>query len=333
MADIDVYVARHSPAWHRLDALVHKHRLSGAEVDELVDLYRRTSHQLAQLQARAPEPQLISGLTVLLTRVRGRLLAGQSSIRAEFVEFFARRFPMAVYHARRWWVGVAVMFLVVATGLGIAVAQSKAARAALVPANTDSLTAPGGQFETYYSEHPHAAFAAEVWTNNVWVSAVALFTGVLLLPAAYALFMNALNIGVSGGLMAHAGRLDAFFSFIAPHGMLELTAIFVAGGAGLRLGWTVIDPGPISRARALARNGRAAGVIALGLVATLLVSGIIEGFVTPSGWPTPVRIGIGALAELGFLGYVYSAGRNESTLSCGQRYHRLYTIVTQEQRN
>src|SRR5437867_32437 len=76
--------------------------------------------------------------------------------------------------------------------------------------DNDWLTAPGGEFETYYSEHPHDAFAAQVWTNNAWVTAMVLFTGVLILPAVYLLFGNALNTAVTGGLMADAGRLDSF---------------------------------------------------------------------------------------------------------------------------
>jgi uncharacterized membrane protein SpoIIM required for sporulation len=110
--------------------------------------------------------------------------------------------------------------------------------------------------------------------------------------------------------MAHAGRLSVFFCDILPHGLLELTAVFVAGGAGLRLGWTMVDPGRVSRARALARRGLETGVIALGLVAVLAVSGLIEGFVTPSALPTGVRIAIGATAWLGFLGYVFTCGRS-----------------------
>ena len=205
---------------------------------------------------------------------------------------------------------MAAAFLAVSTVIGIWVSGSGRARRALdLPANADDLTAPGGRFESYYSEHPHDAFAAQVWTNNAWVTAIALFTGILILPAAYLLFMNALNVGVSGGLMADAGRLDAFFGFLLPHGMLELTAVFVAGGAGMKLGWTLIDPGRSSRAMALARQGRATATVALGMAGVLLISGIIEGFVTPSGWPAPLRLGIGAIAELLFLAYVFGPGR------------------------
>jgi uncharacterized membrane protein SpoIIM required for sporulation len=309
--DVDAYAYAHSRSWDRLDRLARQRRLSGAEVDELVALYRRTSQELARLQSHSPDPELIGGLSALLTRARGRVLGGRVSASRTVGGFFVHRFPAAVYRAWPWWLGVAAVFLAVSAGFGVWVSGSASARTRLgLSDNADDLTAPGGRFETYYTEHSHDAFAAQVWTNNAWVTAVALFTGVLILPAILMLFMNALNLGVSAGLMAHAGRLDAFFGFLLPHGMLELTAVFVAGGAGLKLGWTLIDPGPYGRAQALARQGRATATVALGLVAVLLVSGILEGFVTPSGWPAPVRIGIGLVAEIGFLTYVFGVGRS-----------------------
>jgi uncharacterized membrane protein SpoIIM required for sporulation len=165
-------------------------------------------------------------------------------------------------------------------------------------------------FADYYSANPALSFAAQVWTNNAWIAAGCLVLGVFLgLPVVYILWQNALNVGVAAGLMAAHGRLDVFFGLITPHGLLELTAVFVAAGAGLRLGWTVVDPGPRTRVDALAQEGRAAVGIAIGLAGVLLVSGVIEGFVTPSGLPTWARIGIGALAEVAFLAYVWTYGR------------------------
>jgi uncharacterized membrane protein SpoIIM required for sporulation len=129
------------------------------------------------------------------------------------------------------------------------------------------------------------------------------------LPVLFVLYQNALNVGVAGGLMAANGRTGEFFGLILPHGMLELTAVFVAAGLGLKLGWTVVDPGGRTRANALAEEGRALVVGALGIAVMLLVSGFLEGFVTPSGLPTWARIGIGAVAELLFLAWVFVLGR------------------------
>jgi uncharacterized membrane protein SpoIIM required for sporulation len=105
------------------------------------------------------------------------------------------------------------------------------------------------------------------------------------------------------------GRGEVFFGLISPHGLLELTAVFVAAGTGLRLGWTVIDPRGKPRAEALAEQGRSVVAVILGLACVLAITGVIEAFVTPSGWPTWARVGIGVLAELLFLAYVFVIGR------------------------
>ena len=94
-----------------------------------------------------------------------------------------------------------------------------------------------------------------------------------------------------------------------PHGLLELSAIVVAGGAGLAIGWAIIDPGDRTRGEALAEQGRRSAVIALGLAMAFIVAGTIEAFVTPSGLPTSMRIGIGVAACTGFWVYVVVLGR------------------------
>jgi uncharacterized membrane protein SpoIIM required for sporulation len=122
--------------------------------------------------------------------------------------------------------------------------------------------------------------------------------------------MNALNVGVTGGVMVAAGRSDVFFGLITPHGLLELTAVFVAAGVGLRIGWAWIAPGPLrTRGQALAETARAGMLVALGLVGVFAVSGLIEAFVTPSGLPTVLRVGVGVLAWLAFIGYVVLLGQ------------------------
>ena len=132
------------------------------------------------------------------------------------------------------------------------------------------------------------------------------------MPTLLVLFNNAVNLGAVGGLMIVHGRGVEFFALILPHGMLELSAVFLAAAAGLRLGWRIIDPGPLPRSQALAVAGRETITLALGMIVLLLVSGVIEAFVTPSPLPTWARIGIGACAEAAFLTYVITLGRRVS---------------------
>jgi uncharacterized membrane protein SpoIIM required for sporulation len=123
------------------------------------------------------------------------------------------------------------------------------------------------------------------------------------------LWQNTVNIGLVGGVMLGAGKASVLFGLLLPHGMLELSAVFVACGVGLRTGWAWVAPGTRPRAEALAEAGRTAAVATLGLAGVLAVSGVLEAFVTPSGLPTWARIGIGAVAEVAFIGYVVVLGR------------------------
>ena len=165
------------------------------------------------------------------------------------------------------------------------------------------------EFEHYYSEFAASSFALHVWTNNVWVSALCIAMGVLGAPVVYVLFQNVMNVAVIGSIMINHDRGALFFGLILPHGLLELTAVFVAGGFGLRIFWGWIDPGPMTRAQAVGKRGREAASVSIGLIVVLLISGAIEAFVTPSGLPTWARIAIGITAEVLFLAYVFGLGR------------------------
>jgi len=165
-------------------------------------------------------------------------------------------------------------------------------------------------FEQYYRSAPASEFASQVFTNNVQVSIYAFAAGIALcVPTAFILMFNGANVGVAGGLFASVGQQLKFWGLILPHGLLELTAVFIAGGAGLRLGWTLIDPGDRTRRAALAEEGRRALAIVAGLVVVFLAAGTIEGFVTGSSLPTWARVGIGVLGETALLSWLFVRGR------------------------
>ncbi|TDD73030.1 stage II sporulation protein M [Jiangella aurantiaca] len=308
--DLDAFVAAHRAEWDRLEQLVRRRgRLTGPETDELVALYRAASTHLSTLRSAAPDPVLLGRLSALVARARTAIAGAHDPGWRDVVRFLTVGFPAAVYLNRRWWIGAALAFAVVSVAVAWWVAANPSVQASIgAPEEIRQLVEH--DFEDYYSENPAGSFAARVWVNNAWVAAACLALGVFLgIPVVYVLWTNAVNVAASAGLMAAAGRLDVFFGLITPHGLLELTAVFVAAGAGLRLGWTVVDPGPRSRGEALAETGRATLGMALGLAGVLLVSGVIEAFVTPSGLPTWGRIAIGVLAEVLFLAYVWVYGR------------------------
>jgi uncharacterized membrane protein SpoIIM required for sporulation len=308
--DVDAFVRAHSGEWSRLDELSRRRTLTGPDSDELVELYQRTATHLSMVQSSSPDPALVSRLSSLVARARSAVTGAHTPAWAEAARFVRVVFPVAVWRARWWVIASALGFVAVALAVGWWVATHPDVQATLgTPQEIRDLVDSG--FADYYSSNPAGSFAARVWTNNAWAAAQALVFGAcLVVPCiVYALWPNALNVGIVGGIMAANGKLDLFFGLIVPHGLLELTAVFVAAGVGMRLGWTIIDPGARPRSVAVAQEGRAAFSVAIGLVVVLAVSGAIEAFVTPSPLPTWARIGIGLLAWGAFLAYVIVFGR------------------------
>ncbi len=306
--DLDAYVLTHGHDWARLDELVGRGRLSGAESDELVERYQQVATHLSVIRTSAPDGALIAHLSSLLARARIRLVGTRVSTWRGFATFFTERFPAALYRLRWWWLGcLAANVLVTGVIMLWLLGNPIVEQSLLSPSEVDQLV--DNDFEGYYSEYAAGHFAAQVWINNAWVSAQAIALGILGLPVVLVLFSNILNLAIIGSIMIRNDRGELFWGLILPHGLLELTAVFVAGGVGIRLFWSWIEPGRLSRTASIAREGRTAVTVALGLVVVLALSGVIEGFVTPSSLPTWARISIGVLAEAVFLAYVFVLGR------------------------
>lgn len=304
--DLDAFSAVHSDEWSRLAELTKKRSLDGAEADELVRLYQSVATHLSTIRSSAPDPVLITRLSDLLGRARGRLAGAHEPAWRDVTRFATVSVPAALYRIRWWTVTVMVLFLLVAVVAGWWVATTPDALASMgTPSEREAYV--NEAFASYYD--PGADFATVVWTNNAWIAAQCIALGISGVFPAYVLFANAVGVGSTGGMMAYYGELDTFLTLIAPHGLLELTAIFVAGAAGLRLFWTMVDPGPRTRLRALAEEGRALFTVAVGLVVVLGVSGLIEGFVTGSGMAWWLKIVIGAIALAAFWAYTIVLGR------------------------
>lgn len=306
--DVDAYVAAHRDQWDRLEVLARQRRLTGAEADEILDLYQRVSTHLSRLRSTAPDPTLVAHLSVLLSRARSRSEGSRTGSWRDVVEFFGATFPAMLYRSRRWWLATLaanVAALVVMTWWFLDNPQIESAL--LTPDEVAQLV--NSDFASYYSENAAGNFALRVWTNNAWVAALCITFGVLGFPVLQLLYTNILNLAIVASIMLRNDRADVFFGLILPHGLLELTAVFVAAGVGLRVFWAWVEPGALSRPQAVAVQFRSSVAVALGLVVVLFVSGIIEAFVTPSSLPTWARIGIGVLAEAVFLLYVFVVGR------------------------
>jgi uncharacterized membrane protein SpoIIM required for sporulation len=312
--DIDRFIDANSQLWERLAQLVSRAergvgRLGGAELEELVRLYQRVATHLSYARTEFRDPALTAKLSRLVARAGAVVYGNRPRTLRSFGRFFTVTFPAAVWSARHFVLVATLVSLLPAAAFGIWLANSPAAIEATAPPAVREAYV-NHDFEHYYPSKPAADFAAHVFSNNVVVAFEAFALGIFgCVGTFYVLLLNGANLGVAAGLFAAVGQQAKFWGLILPHGMLELTSVFIAGGAGLRLGWTLIDPGDRRRGDALAEEGRRAVVIVLGLMLSFAVAGSIEGSVTGRLWPTAVRVGIGVLAEAAFLTYLTVCGR------------------------
>jgi uncharacterized membrane protein SpoIIM required for sporulation len=312
--DVDSFLTANQPSWDRLAVLVARagrgvRRLSPDELDELVTLYQRTATHLSYARGTFGDPALTANLSSLVARAGAVVYGSRPRTLRAVGTFFAVTFPAAVWHSRRFVAVSAALFLVPAFAIGIWISGSPAAVEATGPKAVREAYV-NNDFESYYRSAPASEFASQVFTNNVQVSIYAFAGGIAFcVLTALILILNGAHAGVAGGLFAAVGQQAKFWGLILPHGLLEITAVCIAGGAGLRLGWTLIDPGDRLRRTALADEGRRAFAIVAGLVVVFAAAGTIEGFVTGSSLPTWARLGIGIAGEAVLLWWLFVRGR------------------------
>jgi uncharacterized membrane protein SpoIIM required for sporulation len=311
--DLDRFLATNDEAWRRLAVLVAKarrspKRLSEAELAELVGLYERTSTHLSLARTRYADPGLNARLSRLVAGAGSTIYGTRPRTLRGAARFFTRTFPAALWRVRWFLLAAAALTFVPAALVGgwfaahpgeLGAISSDAERAAMVKAGTD-----------YYSAQPSVVFASQVFTNNVRVALLAFGVGILFcVPSAYVLVSNGTRLGEFVAVFLSVGKGGEIFGLLIPHGFIELSAVVVAGASGLRLGWTLVDPGDLSRPDALADEGRRSVVLVFGAALMLVVAGLIEGFVTGSALPTPLRIGLGLAVGFAFWTYAWVFGR------------------------
>lgn len=306
--DTDAFIAVHRPQWERLHELTRTRTLDAEGIDELLSLYQATATHLSTIRSTNPDPALTARLSLLVHRARLRITGARTPLWRHARAFFWEDLPSALFQARWAVLLAAALFLLSTLVSGLYFGLDPVARDLAVPEAAQRSLAQR-DFVEYYFQGEASGFAAQVWTNNAWITVQAVVFGVTGFWPVFMLLQNGLNIGLTAGVMGAHGGLGTFFVYILPHGLLEVTCVVVGAGAGLRTFWAWVRPGPLPRLWSLARSARSLVTIAIGLVPVLLAAGFLEAFVTPSSLPPAVRIGIGALVWAAFLVFMLVRGR------------------------
>jgi uncharacterized membrane protein SpoIIM required for sporulation len=313
---LDRFIGERGGTWRELDQLLdaarrrRPERLGADRLRRLGELYRAAAADLARARRAFPGDPLVTALEQRV--MRARQLVYDAPTRRESVLAFVTRDYWRAVRARRLPIAIAALLLFGSAGLSAAWAdRDPGAAGGAVPGAYQSVTQPRPHgSDLGLSRDERAGVAGTIFTNNIKVTLLAFAAGVTAgLGTALLLLYNGLQLGVVAGLAIGSGNGRVFFELVTAHGVLELSCVLVAAGAGLRFGWALVEPGRRTRAAALAVEAREALKVVLGTAPWLVVAGLIEGFMTPAGLGLPAVLAVGFGAAGVYWTLVLTLGR------------------------
>lgn len=320
---LDVWLQQRRPVWKRLETIVDQlvrrgpRRTGGQNIAELIEAYQSACADLARLRAIGAEPALIEPLNRLIVRAHGQIYRGSAASPIGLGKFFLRDYPRLF---RRTWKFTFASFL-------ISAATACAAYWTVQDSPQTVADVMGGRDSEFYGVKTIAdirerfghesspLMSSTIIPHNIQVALLAFALGISFgIGTVVVLAVNGAMVGGLTGAFAKSGLAWKMWMVLLPHGALELSAIVIAGGAGLMVGYGLWAPGPRTRRRALREDIVTAMQLAAGLIPAFIFAGLMEGLVTPSdamAEPAKVALGI-ALAAVYWL-YLLLAGRGEKT--------------------
>jgi uncharacterized membrane protein SpoIIM required for sporulation len=316
---IDKFINQRKNAWQRLEELLPLldrstlRRLRREEVKELGRIYRRTASDLAIARAESRDPRLVNYLNSLVIRAHGRIYRADAHGGKAIRNYFARELPRTF---RRTWrytaISFAVFFLFGALSFTATRLDPEFSELVGVDPAFRELTIETKRHWWEGLNESNQEGASFIMTNNIQVTIYTFAFGAMFgVGTLFFLAYNGANIASVLALTYNAGFGNDLLTFMVGHGVVELSCIFIAGGAGLLIGSALIMPGDLSRADALKTNGMEAVRLMLGVALLLVLAGIIEGFISPAAIDPRIKFGIAALTGLALYGYLLFVGHEE----------------------
>lgn len=315
----DRFINQRKNAWQRLEELLKLldssslRRLSREEVRELGRIYRRTASDLAIARAESRDPRLVNYLNSLVIRAHGRIYRADAQGGKRIRRFFTHELPQTFRRTWRYTLLSFSVFAVFATFSFVATRYD--------PEFSELVGVQPAFRETYIETKTHwwerlnesnQEGASWIMTNNIRVTILTFAFGASLgIGTLFFLAYNGANIASVLALTYHAGFGNDLVTFMAAHGVVELSCIFIAGGAGLLIGSAMIMPGDLTRADALKTRGLEAVRLMVGVAILLAFAGTIEGFVSPALIDPRIKFSIAAITGLALYSYLLFVGHEK----------------------
>ncbi|MFA9559177.1 stage II sporulation protein M [Evansella sp. AB-rgal1] len=307
--NVKQFVQQHRKDWKELEGLIttlhkNKRKISGKHIDQFNRLYQKTTQHLSYSQTYFKDEDVTAYLNGLVAKSHNLLYKDQISSMKQIRYFFTTRFIGLL--AEQWKFVIIAMILFTLGGLGsfLSVLHDPLHIYAVLPADIAQAVDPE-QLGASDGMVNASLMSAEIMTNNIQVAILAFAGGITFgLLTVFLLVYNGIIVGALAALFWHYGMTYEFWAYIVPHGMIELTAIFIAGGAGLLMGYKLFVPGEYSRSYQLKENAKRSVLLLLGTIPLFIIAGVIEGFITPAAISLEAKYLVAILTVVGLILYV-----------------------------
>ena len=313
------FVSKNEAHWKALEAYNRRvakggiRRLAQQDVTEFARLFRLASHHLAYVKTHYPSSHILPYLNRIVGVTHNYFYVRESRALSDVRGYFTRTFPRAVRETWRYWVFATALFV-----LGIFFAAAYVSHD--LNRLHDIMPTGFGHFDVNVTPDlgdgavpwEYSLMAAVITTNNIMVTFNAIVGGLLAgLGTVYILIYNGLIIGGLFGFFHSSGaNMVVAYALVLPHGVIELMAIFLSGGCGLMLGKGLLMPGDFTRKQSVIMQAKKVALLIPGIVAMLIVAGIIEGYFTPLPIDPWLKIAFAGLTGVGLIAYFTKGMRN-----------------------
>lgn len=312
------FVTVRQAQWRELERLLDKAgrrvgSLSEPELNELGRLYRLVTSDLALAQREFPAQPVTRYLNQLVGRAHALIYRHEPLQWRRLRNFYRTGFPQLYRQLLPYTILAFLLFVLPALVAFVTVWQETSRIYTILGPDIESLvnTVEAGELWTDIAPNVRSGASGLILTNNIQVMFLTFAGGMTAgLLTTWVMISNGLSLGAIFGLLQANALAAGLLEFIVAHGVIELSVIFLAGGAGLYMADGILRPGLLSRREALVQHGAVAVQAILGSVPLLVIAGLIEGFISPSALPWWVKASVGLLSGVLLYGYWLLVGKN-----------------------
>jgi uncharacterized membrane protein SpoIIM required for sporulation len=307
--NVKQFVKLHRNEWKELEQLVtalgkRRKTITGANITLFHRLYQKAAQNLSYSQTYFPTDEVTHYLNGLVSKSHNLMYKDQVSSFKQIRYFFSTKFIGLLLEQWKFVLFALILFTIGALGSFLSVMNDPLHLYSILPADIAQGVNPE-QLGSHDGAVDSSLMSASIMTNNIKVAILAFAGGITFgLLTVYLMVYNGILIGALAALFWHHGKSYDFWAYIVPHGMIELTAIFIAGGAGLLMGYKLFVPGQYSRGYQLKLQAKRSVQLLLGTIPLFVIAGVIEGFITPAAISLELKYIVAILTVIGLILYV-----------------------------